>query len=68
MRVRVCAAPRHEHGDRAGMPLLQRGLRDAGVITVVLHELVLERRVVARVAEDDRLKRSIVANHPKHGH
>ena len=52
----------------ARVPPFQRGLGDARVIAVILNEPVLQRRVVARVPEDDRKRDAVGAVHPQHGH
>ena len=67
-RVRVGTASGHEQRGGARMPLLQDGLRDARVIAVILHEAVAERRVVARVTEDDGEWLAVFPHDSKHRH
>ena len=67
-RVRVGAAAGDEERRRPRVPPFQRGLGDARVIAVELNEPVLQRRVVARVPEDDRKRDTVGAVNPQHGH
>ena len=66
--IGVGAAAGDEQRGRPWMPALELRLRDAGVVAVILDELVLQRGVMARIAEHDSEQCAVRLAHAQDRH